>query len=132
MQPENLQLIDLGIATKIFCNIADQLTGAGDAGLLLHDIVLPTIVTMFTVILSIAACILLLIIKRQWETLPEYRHHQHQQVTLGPNLNPDPGTGQGLIMEICNFDFYYHPCRVLTIFAELFWQEFEFLKCQVI
>ena len=39
---------------------------------------------------------------------------------------------QGLIMEICNFDFYYHPCRVLTIFAELFWQEFEFLKCQVI
>ena len=95
MQPENLQLIDLGIATKIFCNIADQLTGAGDAGLLLHDIVLPTIVTMFTVILSIAACILLLIIKRQWETLPEYRHHQHQQVTLGPNLNPDPDPGTG-------------------------------------
>ena len=81
LQPENLQLIDLRFATTIFCNIADQLTGTGDAGLMLHDIVLPTIVTMFTVILSIAACILLLIIKRQWETLPEYRHHQHQQVT---------------------------------------------------
>ena len=109
LQPENLQLIDLEFATKIFCTIADQLTGPGEAGLMLHDIVLPTIVTMFTVILSIAACILLLIIKKQWETLPEYR----QQVTAGP---------QGLIMQICNFDFYYHPCRVLTIFAELFWQ----------
>ena len=51
---------------------------------MLHDVILPTVVTMFTVILSIAACILLLIIKRQWETLPEYRHHQHQQVTAVP------------------------------------------------
>ena len=129
-----MQLIDLRFATTIFCNIADQLTGAGDAGLLLHDIVLPTIVTMFTVILSIAACILLLIIKRQWETLPEYQHHQHQQVTLHGHgdVTLILIRGQGLIMEICNFDFYYHPCRVLTIFAELFWQEFEFLKCQVI
>ena len=78
LQPENLQLIDLRFATTIFCNIADQLTGTGDAGLMLHDIVLPTIVTMFTVILSIAACILLLIIKRQWETYPEF--DQQQQV----------------------------------------------------
>lgn len=91
MQPENLQLIDLGIATTIFCNIADQLTGAGDAGLMLHDIVLPTIVTMFTVVLSIAACILLLIIKRQWESLPEYHHHQHQQVTSAHNPDVRPG-----------------------------------------
>ena len=45
---------------------------------LLHDVILPTVVTMFTVILSIAACILLLIIRRQWETIPAaaYRHHQ--------------------------------------------------------
>ena len=70
-----MQLINLEFAT-IFWPIADHLTGAGEAELALHDIVLPTIVTMFTVILSIAACILLLIIKRQWETLPEYRHHQ--------------------------------------------------------
>ena len=39
---------------------------------LLHDVILPTVVTMFTVILSIAACILLLIIKRQWESYPEF------------------------------------------------------------
>ena len=39
---------------------------------MLHDVILPTVVTMFTVILSIAACILLLIIKRQWETYPEF------------------------------------------------------------
>ena len=45
---------------------------------MLHDVILPTVVTMFTVILSIAACILLLIIKRQWETYPEFQ--QHQQV----------------------------------------------------
>ena len=45
---------------------------------MLHDVILPTVVTMFTVILSIAACILLLIIKRQWETYPEF--DQHQQV----------------------------------------------------
>ena len=80
-------------ATTIFCNIADQLTGTGDAGLMLHDIVLPTIVTMFTVVLSIAACILLLIIKRQWETLPGYHHHQHQQVRAAPHLSPDGRPG---------------------------------------
>ena len=38
--------------------------------------ILPTIVTMFTVILSVAACILLLIIKKQWESYPDYNNQQ--------------------------------------------------------
>ena len=43
---------------------------------MLHDVILPTVVTMFTVILSIAACILLLIIKKQWDNFPPEFHHQ--------------------------------------------------------
>ena len=48
----------------------------------LHEIVLPTIVTMFTVILSVAACILLIIIKRQWENVPEYPTTQVQKYEM--------------------------------------------------
>ena len=56
----------------------DLLTGVSDdAGkFYVHDVLLPTIVTMFTVILSIAACVLLLIIKKQWETYPSYTSSQ--------------------------------------------------------
>ena len=58
---------------------------AGESSLtmpVLHEIVLPTIVTMFTVILSVAACILLIIIKRQWENVPEYPTTQVQKYKM--------------------------------------------------
>ena len=70
--------INIKIISHLYPVLPEVVRDSRTSTAMLHDVILPTVVTMFTVILSIAACILLLIIKRQWETYPEFQ--QHQQV----------------------------------------------------
>ena len=76
-------------------------SGGGMVSLpVLHDIVLPTIVTMFTVVLSVAACILLIIIKRQWETVPEYHSQQVGHTKHGTQYSTTSAINLQTLLEV--------------------------------
>ena len=83
--------INIIIISHLYPVLPEVVRDSRTSTAMLHDVILPTVVTMFTVILSIAACILLLIIKKQWDTYPEFQHQQvghnnNQKVQLSSEL----------------------------------------------